>query len=132
MIFLNQEQLLPLREQILLLHEEVIEQYGGSHGIRDEKLLDSALSVPFQSFGDFEFYPTVLEKAVRLCFGLVMNHPFIDGNKRVGAAALLATLKVNNISYRADRGELSEVILSLSSGKIDYEDLLRWVRERVE
>ena len=132
MIFLNQEQLLPLREQILLLHEEVIEQYGGSHGIRDEKLLDSALSVPFQSFGDFEFYPTVLEKAVRLCFGLVMNHPFIDGNKRVGAAALLATLKVNNISYRADRGELSEVILSLSSGKIDYEDLLRWVRERIE
>ena len=132
MIFLNQEQLLPLREQILLLHEEVIEQYGGSHGIRDEKLLDSALSVPFQSFGDFEFYPTVLEKAVRLCFGLVMNHPFIDGNKRVGAAALLATLKVNNISYRADRGELSEVILSLSSGKIDYEDLLRWVREHVE
>ena len=132
MIFLNQEQLLPLREQILLLHEEVIEQYGGSHGIRDEKLLDSALSVPFQSFGDFEFYPTVLEKAVRLCFGLVMNHPFIDGNKRVGAAALLATLEVNNISFHADRGELSEVILSLSSGKIDYEDLLRWVRERVE
>ena len=120
------------REEILRFHERLIEQYGGSHGIRDENLLDSALSVPFQSFGDFEFYPTVLEKAVRLCFGLVENHPFIDGNKRVGAMALLTTLNINNISLRTDSDELSEVTLSLSSGKIDYEDLLRWVRERVE
>ena len=120
------------REEILRFHERLIEQYGGSHGIRDENLLDSALSVPFQSFGDFEFYPTVLEKAVRLCFGLVENHPFIDGNKRVGAMALLTTLNINNISLRTDSDELSEVTLSLSSGKIDYEDLLRWVRERIE
>ena len=120
------------REEILRFHERLIEQYGGSHGIRDENLLDSALSVPFQSFGDFEFYPTVLEKAVRLCFGLVENHPFIDGNKRVGAMALLTTLNINNISLRTDSDELSEVTLSLSSGKIDYEDLLRWVREHVE
>ncbi|MBQ7268076.1 MAG: Fic family protein, partial [Synergistaceae bacterium] len=60
------------------------------------------------------------------------NHPFIDGNKRVGAMALLTTLNINNISLRTDSDELSEVTLSLSSGKIDYEDLLRWVRERVE
>ena len=120
------------REEILRFHERLIEQYGGSHGIRDENLLDSALSVPFQSFGDFEFYPTVLEKAVRLCFGLVENHPFIDGNKRVGAMALLTTLNINNISLRTDSDELSKVTLSLSSGKIDYEDLLRWVREHVE
>ena len=120
------------REEILRFHERLIEQYGGLHGIRDENLLDSALSVPFQSFGDFEFYPTVLEKAVRLCFGLVENHPFIDGNKRVGAMALLTTLNINNISLRTDSDELSKVTLSLSSGKIDYEDLLRWVREHVE
>ena len=120
------------REEILRFHERLIEQYGGSHGIRDEKLLDSALNIPFQSFGDFEFYPTVLEKAVRLCFGLVENHPFIDGNKRVGAMALLTTLNINNISLRTDSDELSKVTLSLSSGKIDYEDLLRWVREHVE
>ena len=120
------------REEILRFHERLIEQYGGSHGIRDEKLLDSALNIPFQSFGDFEFYPTVLEKAVRLCFGLVENHPFIDGNKRVGAMALLTTLNINNFSLCADSDELIEIVLSLSSGKIDYEDLLRWVRERIE
>ena len=70
------------RDEILLIHERLIERYGGSHGVRDENLLESALNIPFQSFGGVEFYPTVLEKAVRLCFGLVKNHPFIDANKR--------------------------------------------------
>ena len=119
------------RDEILLIHEKLIERYGGSFGIRDENLLDSALNVPFQSFGGVEFYPTILEKAVRLCFGLVKNHPFVDGNKRIGAMALLSTLDLNNISIRTNNAELIEVILSLSYGKIDYDYLLRWVQERV-
>ncbi|MBR6834919.1 MAG: Fic family protein, partial [Oscillospiraceae bacterium] len=72
------------REQILILHEQQIKRYGGAYGVRDESLLDSALSAPFQSFGGNEFFPTTLEKAVRLCVGLVQNHPFHDGNKRIG------------------------------------------------
>ena len=119
------------RDEILLIHEKLIERYGGSFGIRDENLLDSALNVPFQSFGGVEFYPTILEKAVRLCFGLVKNHPFVDGNKRIGAMALLSTLDLNDIPIRTNNPELIEVILSLSSGEIDYEGLLRWVQERV-
>ena len=77
------------REQLLLLHSQLINRYGGTHGIRDEGLLDSALSATFQGFGDYEFYPTVTDKAVRLGYGLVVNHPFHDGNKRIGALAML-------------------------------------------
>ncbi|MBR1657872.1 MAG: type II toxin-antitoxin system death-on-curing family toxin [Synergistaceae bacterium] len=120
------------RDEILLIHERLIKRYGGSYGIRDENLLDSALNIPFQSFGGIEFYPSVIEKAVRLCFGLVKNHPFIDGNKRIGAMVLLSTLDLNNISFRTNNTELVEVILSLSTGKIDYEYLLKWVCERIE
>ena len=120
------------REEFLLIHEKLIERYGGSFGIRDENLLDSALNIPFQTFGGVEFYPTILEKAVRLCFGLVKNHPFVDGNKRIGTMTLLSTLDLNNISIRTNNAELVEVILSLSSGEIDYNYLLRWVQERVE
>ena len=120
------------RDEILLIHERLIKRYGGSYGIRDENLLDSALNIPFQSFGGIEFYPSVIEKAVRLCFGLVKNHPFIDGNKRIGAMVLLSTLDLNNISVRTNNTELVEVILSLSTGKIDYEYLLKWVCERIE
>ena len=119
------------REEFLLIHEKLIERYGGSYGIRDENLLDSALNIPFQSFGGVEFYPTILEKAVRLCFGLVKNHPFVDGNKRIGTMALLSILDLNNISIRTNNAELIEVILSLSSGEIDYDYLLQWVQERV-
>ena len=61
------------REQILLMHDQLIERYGGTHGVRDEGLLDSAMNAPFQSFGGYEFFPTVIDKAVRLCIGLVLN-----------------------------------------------------------
>ena len=103
------------REQILMLHHQLIERYGGSHGIRDEGMLDSALSAPFQSFGETDFYPTTQEKAVRLAYGLVMNHPFHDGNKRIGALAMLTMLDLNHISLKTNSAELTEVFLQLAS-----------------
>ena len=72
------------KSQILLLHEQLIAETGGSTGLRDEGILDSALNAPFQTFGGEDVYPSLQQKAARLCFGLVKNHPFVDGNKRIG------------------------------------------------
>jgi len=117
------------KEQILLMQEQLIKRYGGSHGIRDEGMLDSALSAPFQGFAGVDFYPTVTSKAVRLSYGLIMNHPFIDGNKRIGALALLAMLDLNHIEINTSSKELEETILSVASGRLREEEYLSWVQE---
>ena len=120
------------REQILILHEQQIKRYGGTYGVRDESLLDSALSAPFQSFGGNEFFPTTLEKAVRLCAGLVQNHPFHDGNKRIGTIALLVTLDLNGYRLKTNSNELADIIIKLAAGLINDEELLNWVKEKVD
>ena len=120
------------KEEILILHEQLIERYGGTHGVRDENLLDSALNAPFQGYGEYDFYPSVVQKAVRLCFGLVKNHPFHDGNKRIGAMALLVTLDLNHLILKSNSAELSNIILRLAAGSIKDEALLRWVQDRLE
>ena len=74
-----------------------VAETGGSPGLRDEGLLDSALNAPFQSFGDTSAYPSLQQKAARLCYGLVKNNPFVDGNKRIGAHAMLVFLAVNGV-----------------------------------
>ena len=82
---------------VVMLHEQLIRETGGSQGIRDEGLLESALSVPFQEFGGVSAYPTIEHKAARLGYGLAKNHAFIDGNKRIGAHAMLIFLGLNHI-----------------------------------
>ncbi len=85
------------KPQILLLHEQLIAETGGSSGLRDEGMLDSALNAPFQTFGGEDVYPSLQQKAARLCFGLVKNHPFVDGNKRIGAHVMLVFLALNGV-----------------------------------
>ena len=120
------------KEDILLLHKQLIDRYGGLSGIRDEGLLDSALNAPFQGFGEVDFYPSIPEKAVRLCFGLVKNHPFYDGNKRIGAMVLTVALDLNHYSLRAAKGELSRIILQLAANEISDTDLLQWVYDHLD
>ena len=78
--------------QVVKLHEELIRETGGTSGIRSESMLDSALSAPFQGFSGIEAYPSIQHKADRLGFGLIQNHPFIDGNKRIGTHVMLVFL----------------------------------------
>ena len=85
------------KEQILILHSQLISETGGLDGIRDDGLLESALNAPFQSFNGTDAFPSIPQKAARLGFGLVKNHPFIDGNKRIGAHAMLVFLALNKI-----------------------------------
>ncbi len=115
------------KQQILVLHEQLLAQTGGLPGVRDEGLLESALEAPFQGFGETDAYPSLQQKAARLCYGLVKNHPFADGNKRIGAHAMLVFLALNGIELSYSQQELSEIVLALASGERDYDELLRWL-----
>ena len=120
------------KRQIMLLHEQLIRETGGIGGLRDEGLLESALAAPFQEFESFSPYPTIQQKAARLGYGLVMDHPFVDGNKRIGAHAMLTLLALNGIELTYTQKELTETFLSLAAGKLRYEDLLAWVLRHQE
>ena len=115
------------KEQIFMLHTQLIQQTCGSDGVRDYNLLDSALENPFQSFGGEELYPTIQAKAARLGYGLIKNHCMIDGNKRIGTHAMLVFLALNGIELKYTQKELYETILDVAAGNIEYEGLLQWV-----
>lgn len=115
------------KRQILMLHQHLVDETGGSPGLRDEGLLDSARNAPFQTFGDTSAYPSLQQKAARLCYGLVKNHPFIDGNKRIGAHAMLVFLAVNGLELSYTQQELSDIILQVAAGEKEYDDLLVWL-----
>lgn len=98
------------KEQILMLHSQLIEETGGSDGVRDYNLLESAIESPFQSFGGDELHPTIQAKAARLGYGLIKNHCMIDGNKRIGTHAMLVFLALNGIELKYTQKELYETI----------------------
>ena len=115
------------KEQVLLLHTQLIEEFGGTDGVRDYNLLDPALETPFQSFAGEELYPTIQAKAARLGYGLIKNHTMLDGNKRIGAHAMLVFLALNGIEMKYTQKELYETVLSVGAGSLEYDDLLQWV-----
>ena len=117
------------KEQVLMLHAQLIESTGGCDGIRDQGLLDSALESPFQSFGDEELYPSIQSKAARLCYGLVRNHALIDGNKRIGVHVMLVFLAVNGYELEYTQKELYDLILGVADGENGCEDILKWILE---
>ena len=120
------------KRQILMLHTALIAQTGGIDGVRDEGLLDSAINAPFQTFAEQDLYPTVREKAARLGFGLISNHPFLDGNKRIGAHAMLTFMGVNQINLCCTDEELISLILQVASGRLDYDGMLEWLKSHLE
>lgn len=115
--------------KVLLLHKLIAEETGGSIGVRDEGLLESALESAFSSFGGKEFYPTKEEKGTRLGYTLISNHAFVDGNKRIGMYIMLTFLEVNGIRLECTNEEIVEVGLSVAGGTMGYEALLNWVIE---
>ena len=117
--------------EVLELHQMVIEQTGGASGLRDVSALESAMAQPRMTFGGKDLYPSVVEKAVALCFSLVNNHPFVHGNKRVGHAAIETFLVLNGIEIEASTDEQERILLSLAAGQLDREDFVEWLREHV-
>ena len=120
MIFLS-------KEQILLMHDQLIEETGGSKGLKDEGMLESAPAAPFQSFDGKDLFPSVYQKAARLGYGLASNHAFVDGNKRIGAHAMLVFLALNRIRLDYTQEELSDLFLGVAADEKGYSDVLNWI-----
>lgn len=117
--------------QVVEIHRRLIQQSGGAFGIRDEGALESALAQAQMSFGGQDLYPTIAEKASALGFSLVMNHPFVDGNKRVGHAAMEVFLALNGYELDIDVDEQEQVILDLAAGKLLRSEFVEWVRQHI-
>lgn len=117
------------KEKVLLLHQLIAQETGGSVGVRDEGLLESALETAFSSFGGQEFYSTKEEKGARIGYSLISNHAFVDGNKRIGVYVMLTFLEVNGIRLDCTNEDVVHIGLSVADGSMDYEALLTWVRE---
>lgn len=117
------------KEKVLLLHQLIAQETGGSVGVRDEGLLESALEAAFASFGDKELYPTKEEKGARLGHSLISNHAFVDGNKRIGVYVMLTFLEVNGIYLDCTNEDVVKTGLGVADGSMGYEELLAWVRE---
>ena len=122
---------LSLRE-ILILHERIAAASGGGVGVRDLGLLESAVAQPRLNFDDVDLYPSIAEKAAALGFSLISNHPFIDGNKRVGHAAIEIFLILNGHELHANVDEQERLVLGVAAGEIGRERLTEWIKDHTE
>lgn len=118
--------------EVVELHHQIIEQSGGALGIRDRGALESALAQPRMTFGCENLYPTLVDKAAAIGFSLVMNHPFIDGNKRIGHAAMEVFLLMNGYEIDASVDEQETIILSLASGELEREAFTQWLKNHIK
>lgn len=118
-------------EEVLDLHAKIIQKSGGMPGVRDANALDSAVVQPMMAFGGQELYSVLHEKAAALGFSLIMNHPFFDGNKRIGHAAMEAFLVLNAHELSSPTDEQEQVILQLAAGLLSRPDFTEWVRLHV-
>jgi death-on-curing protein len=116
-------------EDILKVHDASINTFGGSKGIRDMGMLESAIARPFQTFGGEELYPTPIEKAAALCESLIVNHPFVDGNKRTGFAAMVALLMEYGSPFTATEHEAYSTMIKVSIGEMGFDALKEWLAE---
>ena len=125
MIYLNQN-------QVLKLHDKIIKEFGGINGTRDEHSLESTLANPLQTFAGLDLYPAVFDKAVQLCFGIIKNHPFLDGNKRTGLHSLLILLNINGLKIEIAHDELIDIIFNVADGTFNQQNFLQALKEKIK
>jgi len=118
------------KEQVKRLHKKLLGATGGLDGLRDEAMLDSALAVAFQTFDGVELYPSTAAKIARIAYGLVCNHPFVDGNKRVGTYVMLVLLELNHFEIDFTDDDIIRIGLELAAGKMSEKQLLDLILER--
>ena len=117
------------KDKVLLLHQMIAQETGGSIGIRDIGLLESALNNAYATFGGEELYKTKEEKAASLGFSLISNHAFVDGNKRIGVYVMLTFLEAEGIKMNCSNGDVVNLGLSVASGDMKFNDILEWIKK---
>ena len=116
-------------QDIYELHIQLEKTFILSSGIRDEKLLASAVNTPFQTFMGNDLYPSIYDKAAQLCYGIAKNHPFTDGNKRTALHSMYVYLIINGFDITATQQEVEDLIIDVAAGKITNTELVQWVRK---
>ena len=119
------------KDEAIAVNAAVIAKFGGIDGVRDEGLLESALAQPLQSFGGVELYPTDEAKACRYAYGIIKNHPFVDGNKRTATALMGAYLRISGLAFQPRHDELLKAMLGVAEGSWDFDTLVEWVHSVV-
>jgi death-on-curing protein len=117
--------------EVIELHEKLVAATGGSPGLRDKGLLESAVLGCYQSFGGDDLYSTVIEKAARLAYAICKNHPFVDGNKRVSVTSMLVILRMNDINLSHTQQELITLGLGIADGSLEYENIVAWINAHI-
>lgn len=120
------------KENVLKIHAHQVNTYGGQHGLRDENLLDSALATPQMTFGGEFLHKTIEEMAAAYMFHLTMNHPFLDGNKRIGTATALVFLKANGYKFTAPEETLRQFAWKLASGGVEKDEVIAFIKQWTE
>ena len=121
----------PEIDYVLREQEKIVDDAGGLHGVRDMHLLLSALGQPLQSFGGQDLYPDLISKAAALGYFLIRNHPFVDGNKRIGHAMMEWVLRANQLEMVKEIDDQERTILAVAAGEWNLDELTHWLRERV-
>ena len=119
-------------KQVLAIHNLALEKFGGSEGVRDMNLLDSAIQRPFTTFDGQELYPNVVDKAAAIIESIVKNHPFSDGNKRTGYTLMRFILLKANLDIKATENERYDFVISIAEGKIDFEAIKSWIEDQLD
>jgi death-on-curing protein len=117
-------------ELVITIHELLIEKYGGIHGIRDIKSLESAIARPFMTFEKENLYPTPIIQATALIESLISNHPFLDGNKRIGYVMMRFFLMQNKIDLKATQSEKYDFVINIASGQLNFDQIKAWISDK--
>ncbi len=114
-------------DHVIVFYKKIVEETGGSVGIKDRALIESALNRAYATFDGQDLYPTIIDKISAITFGIISNHAFVDGNKRIGVSVMLLLLKINNISIQYTQEELVHLGLEVASGKLEIDNIKKWI-----
>ena len=118
-------------EEVIKIHDILVNRFGGIHGVRDYKALESAINRPFMTFDQKDLYPSQTEKAAALIESLISNHPFLDGNKRIGYVLMRYFLLRNGFDISASQSEKFEFVIKIAQGQLSFEQINNWIAEKL-